>query len=75
MARMITESQYMKLRGYRDGRDRWVNGGPSDTLVQRGFLVAAPHDPVMFRITASGIDALHDFEKRHGIGVAAMREP
>lgn len=71
MSRTITESQYVALRGYRDGHDRWTNGGPMRTLVALGLLSRAPHDRTMYRITPNGTAALNDFETRYGITVAS----
>lgn len=69
MPRTITESQYELLRVYRDGHDRWINGGPPAALISRGLLSAAPHDRSMFRITLEGQEALSAFETRYGIKV------
>jgi hypothetical protein len=71
MPRTITETQYTALRGYRDGRDRWTNGGPLQTLVARGLIARAPHDRTMYRITTAGTAALVDFETRYGVQASA----
>lgn len=63
----MTESQYMALRDYEDGRSRWTNGGPPASLVMRGWIRSQPHDRTMFQITPAGLAALAWFRTRHGV--------
>ena len=67
MTRSLTESQYVALREYAGGQDRWVNGGPPPSLIVHGFITCSPHDRQMFRITDAGRAALAAFRARHGI--------
>ena len=67
MARTITETQYMELRGYEDHSWRWVNGGPLPSLVAKQLIAPSLHDRSMYAITPLGTDALRAFRARYGV--------